>query len=51
MNPQYEKEIVALRLLNRNWDSLSEDDQRAKHHTLMWTIDALIEVKLLEWPK
>jgi len=50
LNAEYEKEIAALRLLNRDWDAQSEDDRRGKHHTFMWTIDAAVKVGLVQFP-
>jgi len=47
----YEKEIAALRLLDRNFDSLSDADKQGRHHTLMYTIDALVQCGVVEFPK
>jgi len=50
LNAEYEKEIAALRLLNRDWDAQSEEDRRGKHYTFMWTIDAAVKVGLVQFP-
>ena len=49
MNASYQRELAALRLLNRNWDDLSEDDQRGKHDTFMWTVQAAVDVGLVQF--
>lgn len=49
MNAEYQKEIAALRLLNRDWDDQSEDDRRGAHDNFMWTIDAAVKVGLVQF--
>ena len=50
MNAECQKEIAALKLLNRDWDAKSEDDRRGMHDTFMWTIDAAVKVGLVQFP-
>jgi hypothetical protein len=41
-NPSYLAECRALRLLyQKKFDEMSPDERRAKHHSLMWTLEAL----------
>lgn len=50
MNEAYKKDLVALRLLHPDWDSKSEADRQAIHHTFMWTIDAAVKGGIVDFP-
>ena len=47
----YEKEIAALRLLDSNFENLTDAEKQGRHHTLMWTINALVECGVVEFTK
>lgn len=45
----YEKRSLALKLLDHKYESYSEDKKSALHYNLMWTMDALKTVGLMEF--
>ena len=48
MTDLYDREREALKLLHRGFDDMPAHHQQALHHTLMWTIEALMKVGLVE---
>lgn len=50
MNPEYEKEISALKLLHRDWDGLSEDDRSGLYDSFVWAVSSAVESGLVQWP-
>lgn len=45
----YEKRSMVLKLLYPRYASYCEDEKSALHHSLMWTMEALKEVGLMEF--
>ena len=51
MTEQYRRDVKALCLLYPNWNDLSVNDQRAFHHTFMFTVQAAIDAGVVKWPE
>lgn len=46
----YERDLDALRLIHRDWDSKSDDDKQAIHHTFMVTVQAAVDAGIVAFP-
>lgn len=47
----YEQEMAALKLIERDFDDMSDDQKRDKHYTLLHTIDVLVDCGVLQYPQ
>lgn len=49
MTDAYKRDVEALKLIYRDWDSVDDATRQARHHTFMFTLQAAVDASIVEF--